>query len=56
MTMRQICEGIAAARIIKHRGGAWLTAEEIFNISPSGELYEVFDMWKFVQACTNIWE
>lgn len=52
-TMQVMCEHIVKADILQFRGDkASPTAEEIFNYSPSGELYMVFQ-W-FNEACHKI--
>lgn len=39
MTCKEICEIIEEAKILFHPDNTPLTAEEIFNYSPTGELY-----------------
>lgn len=51
VTMKQMCEHIVKAKIIyKRNSDDLLTAEEIFNYSPTGELFEIFGWYKM--ACT----
>lgn len=42
MTMKEMCELIARADFLRKDDGTAPTAEEIFNYSPSGELFMVF--------------
>jgi hypothetical protein len=48
MTGKQMCEKIVEADILRKSDGTAPTAEEIWNSSSTGELYQVF-MW-FEQA------
>lgn len=51
-TFKEICEFIAEADILRNKAGEPPTAEEIFNYSPTGELfmisvwYEQAKIWK----------
>lgn len=48
MTGRQMCEAIYAAGIIRKGGpdGPLATPNEIWNSSPTGELYQVFEWFE----------
>jgi hypothetical protein len=41
MTYKEMCETIAAANILKFQDGTQPTAEQIFNYSPTGELFMI---------------
>ena len=43
-TMKEMCEVIVTADILRKKDGTAPTAMEIFESSPTGELYQVF-MW-----------
>lgn len=43
-TMKEMCETIVSADILCKKDGSALTPEEVFNYSPTGELFMVF-MW-----------
>ena len=43
-TFKEMCEYIAAAKFLS-RDEHYLTAEEIFNYSPTGELYMLFEWY-----------
>lgn len=42
ITMKQMCEAIVEADFLRFKDGRKPTPEEVFNYSPSGELYQVF--------------
>lgn len=52
LTMRQMCEHIVKADILKDQHGIKPTAKEIFNYSPTGELSEIW-IWYNI-ACKKI--
>ncbi len=53
-TVKEMCETIATAGVIKKHNGEAYTAEEIFNYSPSGELSMVFLWYSMVQALNKV--
>jgi hypothetical protein len=46
MTMREMCETIVQSGILKKTDGTAPTAEEIFNYSPTGELFMIFEWYE----------
>jgi hypothetical protein len=44
-----MCDVIVRADILRKKDGSKLTAEEIFNYSPTGELYEIFSWYEYAQ-------
>lgn len=46
ITMKQMCEHIVKAGILERPDGTKPTAKEIFDYSPRGELYMVFEWYK----------
>lgn len=52
ITMKQACEHIVKAEILICKDGGTPTAEQIFNYSPSGELFMVFEWYK--SACLKL--
>lgn len=54
VTMKAMCEHIAKARFLVKRDGSFPAAEEIFNYSPTGELYMIFTWYH--EACLLIGE
>ena len=44
LTYKQMCEAIAAAKILKRPDGSWPTAKEVWRYSPSGELF-MLSVW-----------
>jgi len=52
-TMKEMCEHIVKADIVQFKDNKTSpTAEEVFNYSPSGELYMVFQWYN--EACDKI--
>jgi len=45
-TVKEICEFIAKTKILTRDDGTHPNAKEIFNYSPSGELYKLWE-WSF---------
>jgi len=45
-SIRQMCETIEKAKILEKSDGSLLTAEEIYNYSPTGELFMVFQWYE----------
>lgn len=54
ITMKAMCEHIVKADFIENKDDTKPTAEELFNYSPTGELYMVFEWYKM--ACILIGE
>jgi len=42
VTMKEMCETIVAADILRYPDGSSPTARQIYESSPSGELFQVF--------------
>lgn len=57
LTMRQMCEIIEKSNILVLDNGESPTAVQIFNYSPSGELFEIFSWYALAkqvdEASTN---
>lgn len=45
-TMKEICEEIERANFLRKGDGTAPTAVEIFNCSPTGELFQVFEWYE----------
>ena len=45
-TFREMCETIAHAHFLIKKNGSYATAEEIFNYSPTGELWMIFHWYE----------
>jgi hypothetical protein len=45
ITIRQMCEHIEKAEILAFKDGSRPTAKQIFNYSPTGELYKIWDWY-----------
>jgi hypothetical protein len=55
LTMKDMCEHIVKANFLFHKGTDNLfSAEEIFNYSPTGELFMVFEWYRY--ACILLQE
>lgn len=50
MTGRQMCEAIRAADFLRKANGTAPTAKEIWESSPSGELYQVFEWFEIAKV------
>ena len=50
-TFKEMCEYIAAAQFLR-KDEHYLTSEEIFNYSPTGELYMLFE-WYCIAVKVN---
>jgi hypothetical protein len=48
-TFKEMCDVIVQADILQKKDGSKFTAEEIFNYSPTGELYEIFFWYEYAQ-------
>ena len=49
VTMKQMCETIVSADFLRYQNGDSPTAEQIYNYSPTGELYMVFTWYEQAQ-------
>jgi len=49
LTGKQMCEAIVEAGFLNHLDGRKLTGEEVWNSSPSGELFQVFEWYLFAR-------
>ncbi len=49
MTMEQMCETIVRADFLRTDDGRKLTAREIYDASPTGELWHVFALYDYAQ-------
>ncbi len=49
LTMKDMCETIEAAGFLCRIDGTKMTAYEIFNYSPSGELMRVFEWYEIAK-------
>ena len=45
-TIKEMCETIVKADFLRNQDGSSPTAEQIFNSSPSGELFQVFEWYE----------
>ena len=54
LTMREMCEHIVKSGVLKRKDGQPVTAEAVYNYSPRGELFMVFEWFKI--ACAMIGE
>lgn len=43
--MREMCETIERSKILVRRDGSYPTAKEIFEYSPTGELYMIWEWY-----------
>lgn len=50
VTLKGMCEEIAALNLLRKPDGTALTPEEVFNYGPTGELYMVFEWYELVLA------
>ncbi|MEK0325170.1 MAG: hypothetical protein QQN63_05645 [Nitrosopumilus sp.] len=46
MTGKEMCEAIVKADIIRKEDGSPYVPEEIWNLSPSGELWPIFALYE----------
>lgn len=46
MTGKEMCEKIVEADFLRNPDGSTPTAEEIWNYSPTGELFHIFEWYK----------
>lgn len=52
ITIKQMCEHIVMADILEKADGTKPTAEQIYTVSPTGELWQVFEWYKM--ACEKL--
>jgi len=50
ITLKQMCETIANTRLLTKKDGSHPTAEEIFNYSPTGELFMIWEWYAMAKA------
>lgn len=49
-TIKDICEFIADSKILVRKDGTNPTALEIFNYSPTGELFKIFEWYEVAKS------
>lgn len=55
MTFREVCEVIAHSGVLKKKDGSQPNGEEIFNYSPTGELYMIWEWYGLAEELFEIW-
>jgi hypothetical protein len=54
ISMKDMCETIVESHLLMRPDGTPPTAEEIFNYSPTGELYMVFEWYEMALILIKI--
>lgn len=53
VTMKEVCKTIVEADFLRLPDGSAPSAEEIYNSSPTGELFHVFDWYEQAKLIIN---